>query len=77
VLQLYCDVPFQAFRNSPFRLAYNDLIVVQIKASNVIGSSNFNDPNIAGIRVQTEPVTPTYPPAVVVYNEQSVSLTLT
>ena len=52
------------------------LIVVQIKASNVIGSSNFNDANIAGIKVQTEPVTPTNPPTVVNYNEQSVVLTM-
>jgi hypothetical protein len=76
VLQLYCDVPFQAFRNAPFSLEYNDLIVVQIKASNVIGSSNFNDANIVGIKVQTEPVTPTNPPTVVNYNEQSVVLTM-
>lgn len=77
VLKLYCDVPFKEFIDPPFSLQFKDLIVVQIKASNVIGSSNFSDPNIVGINIKTIPVTPTTPPSIVSSNEQSISLTMT
>jgi hypothetical protein len=62
------------FRAAPFNLDFNDLIIAQVKATNVIGEGLFSDPNTQGIRIQTEPNSPLTAPIVVSYDEQSVEL---
>ena len=58
VLLRYCEVSFISLRQEPLNLAYNDLVVVRVLATNKIGSGTYSDSNIEGVLIQTEPITP-------------------
>mmetsp|Transcript_29137 Transcript_29137/g.28200 ORF Transcript_29137/g.28200 Transcript_29137/m.28200 type:complete len:339 (-) Transcript_29137:570-1586(-) len=73
----YCDIPMTTFMGSPFFLALNELIVVKVAAINSIDTGDYSTPNVAGIYVQTKPVTPTLAPILGSYDETSATITLT
>ena len=69
-----CDVPFIALRQAPLNLVFDDLIVVQILATNKIGSGPWCEPNIIGVRIQTEPIIPPSAPVILEYSEFSIEI---
>jgi hypothetical protein len=69
-----CDVPFIAMRQAPLNLVFDDLIVVQILATNKIGSGPWCEPNIIGVRIQTEPIIPPSAPVILEYSEFSIEI---
>ena len=72
----YCDVPMAIFRGAPLNLAFKDLIVAKVAATNLIGQGTFSVANTVGLLVQTEPFAPESAPAVTSYDEQSIQLEL-
>jgi len=70
-------VPFTVLRQAPLNLVYDDLVVIKVLATNKIGSGPQCEPNIIGVRIQTEPVTPPESPEITEYSEYSVKLFFT
>lgn len=77
MLLRYCDVPFTVLRQAPLNLVYDDLVVIRVLATNKIGSGPQCEPNIIGVRIQTEPITPPDSPEITEYSEYSVKLFFT
>jgi hypothetical protein len=76
LLLRYCDVSFTILREEPLNLVYNDLVVVKVLATNKVGSGTYCEPNIEGVLVQTEPITPPEAPSVIEYGEYTIKLTI-
>jgi hypothetical protein len=72
VTNSYCDVPFTVFRNGPLNYVYKTLIVAKVSATNIIGTGSSSEPNVEGVTIETEPVTPPVSPTVVAYSEFSI-----
>jgi hypothetical protein len=51
----WCDIPLPTLRAAPFGLAFDDLVVATVSASNGNGAGPVSPPNTAGARIQTEP----------------------
>ena len=67
-------MPFIVLRQAPLYLVFDDLIVVQILATNKIGSGPWCEPNIIGVRIQTEPIIPPSAPVILEYSEFSIEI---
>ena len=76
LLQRFCDIPFTVLRQEPLQLQFDDLIVVKVYATNVIGSGPASLINTEGVKIQTEPLNPLKAPKVLSYSEYSASLSL-
>lgn len=61
-------------REAPLLLKFNDLVVVKVFASNIIGSGPESTTNTEGVKIQTEPLRPSNAPVVLSYSEYSVWL---
>lgn len=72
VTNSYCDVPFTVFRNGPLNYVYKTLIVAKVSATNIIGTGSSSEPNVEGVTIETEPVTPPVSPTVIAYSEFSI-----
>ena len=55
---LFCLVPMASLRAAPFNLGLDDAVVVQVTATNGIGTSDPSDENGGGAVVKTEPAAP-------------------
>ena len=58
---LFCLVPMANLRAAPFTLGLDELAVVQVTATNEIGTSDPSDANTGGAVVKTEPTAPSAP----------------
>ena len=55
VASLECFLPLTTLRSSPFNLEFDSLIVAKARAYNQFGWAEFNQQNVEGARIQTEP----------------------
>jgi len=58
IANLFCTVPMDSLRATPFTLALGDLVVATVTATNEIGTSAPSTANTAGAFVMTEPGQP-------------------
>jgi hypothetical protein len=65
-------VPFSVLRQDPLNLVYNDLVQAQILAVNEIGIGPWNEANIVGVLIQTEPQQPDQSIEILEYGEYEV-----
>lgn len=65
-------MPFSVLRQDPLNLVYNDLVQAQILAVNEIGIGPWNEANIVGVLIQTEPQQPDQSIEILEYGEYEV-----
>lgn len=62
IANLYCVIPMDILRATPFLLVQGDIVVVKVLAANVIGDSSYSTQNTIGADVRVAPLTPILAP---------------